>query len=45
LQGLPDGIGIRDGEARHTVEVYVAHEHTTVPFLGTADVQDASVSR
>ena len=45
LQGLPDGIGIRDGEARHTVEVYVAHEQTTVPFFGTADFQDASVSK
>ena len=45
FQGLPDGIGVRPGEAKHTVDVYVAHEETTVPFFGTADFQDASVSR
>jgi hypothetical protein len=45
FQGIPDGIGIRDGSAQHTVEVYVAHEETTVPFFGTADFQDASVSK
>jgi hypothetical protein len=45
FQGLPDGIGIRDGSDKQTVEVYVAHEQTTVPFFGTADFQDASVTR
>jgi hypothetical protein len=45
FQGLPDGIGIRSGEGPQTVDVYVAHEETTVPFFGSADFQDASVSR
>ncbi|WP_299442662.1 hypothetical protein [uncultured Phycicoccus sp.] len=45
FQGLPDGIGVRSGEAPHTVEVYVAHEQTTVPFRGTADFEDASVAK
>lgn len=44
FEGLPDGIGMRPGDASGTVEVYVAHEQTTVPFFGTADFQDASVS-
>jgi hypothetical protein len=45
FQGLPDGIGVRPGEAKHTVDAYVVHEETTVPFFGTADFQDASVSK
>jgi hypothetical protein len=45
FQGLPDGIGIAPGETGGTVEVYVSHEETTVPFFGTADFQDASVSK
>jgi hypothetical protein len=45
FQGIPDGIGITDGSRKHTVDVYVAHEETTVPFFGTADFQDASVSK
>ena len=51
FQGLPDGIGVRPGEAKHTVEVYVAHEETTVAFpppgepFSAADFQDASVSK
>ena len=45
FQGIPDGIGVRPGAARHTVDVYVAHEETTVPFFGSADFQDASVSK
>ncbi len=45
FQGIPDGIGIRPGSDKHTVDVYVAHEETTVPFFGTADLQDASVSK
>lgn len=44
FQGIPDGIGVRPGAEKHTVDVYVAHEETTVPFFGTADFQDASVS-
>jgi hypothetical protein len=45
FEGLPDGIGIRPGAAKHTVDVYVAHEQTTVAFFGSRDFQDASVSR
>lgn len=45
FEGLPDGIGIRPGAAKNTIDVYVAHEQTTVPFFGTRDFQDASVSR
>jgi hypothetical protein len=45
FQGIPDGIGITAGSAPNTVDVYVAHEETTVPFFGTASFQDASVSK
>lgn len=45
FQGIPDGIGVKPGDAEHTVDVYVAHEETTVPFFGSADFQDASVSK
>lgn len=41
--GLPDGLGIVPGDG--TVDVYVAHEETTVPFFGVANFQNASVSR
>jgi hypothetical protein len=44
FQGLPDGVGIVPG-AGSTVDVYVAHEETTVPFFGESDFQDASVSK
>jgi hypothetical protein len=44
FEGLPDGIGVRPGAAG-TVEVFVSHEQTTVPFFGEADFQDASVTR
>ncbi len=53
FEGIPDGIGITSGAKRGTVDVYVAHEQSTVPFppldgsIGAprADVQDASVSK
>ena len=45
FQGIPDGIGVRKGNKKHTVDVYVAHEETTVPFFGSSDLQDASVSK
>ena len=45
FQGIPDGVGITDGAAPGTVDVYVAHEETTVPFFNEADFQDASVSK
>jgi hypothetical protein len=44
FQGLPDGIGLAPGPDG-TVNVFVAHEETTVPFFGTADFQNASVSK
>ena len=44
FEGLPDGIGIKPGDAKHTIDVFVAHEQTTVPFFGSRDFQDASVS-
>ncbi len=44
--GLPDGIGLAPGTGgAGTVDVYVSHEETHVPFFGTADFQDSSVSR
>lgn len=45
FEGLPDGIGLAPGPDAGTVNVFVAHAQTTVPFFGTADVQDASVSK
>jgi hypothetical protein len=44
FEGLPDGIGIVDGDAPGTAEVLVAHEQTTVPFFGERDYQAASVT-
>ena len=46
FEGIPDGIGLApDTEGPGTVDAYVTHEQTHVPFFGTADFQDASVSR
>jgi hypothetical protein len=45
FEGIPDGVGIRPGSARNTIDVYVAHEQTTVPFFGSADFVDASVTK
>ena len=50
FQGIPDGIGLAPTSSRHykhrrTVDVLVAHEETTVPFFGSADFQNASVSQ
>jgi hypothetical protein len=45
FQGLPDGIGLAPGLFPDTIDVFVAHEETTVPFFDTADFQDASISR
>lgn len=45
FEGLPDGIGIRPGTERNTVDVYVAHEQTTVPFFGSRDFENASISK
>jgi hypothetical protein len=45
FQGIPDGIGVRPGPTSDTVDVFVNHEETTVPFFGTADFQDSSVTK
>jgi hypothetical protein len=45
FEGLPDGLGIVDGDDSGRVDVYVAHEQTTVPFFGERDFQDASVTK
>jgi hypothetical protein len=45
FQGIPDGIGVRPGPTSDTVDVFVNHEETTVPFFDEADFQDASVTK
>jgi hypothetical protein len=45
FEGIPDGIGLAPGPQEGTVDVYVNHEQSTVPFRNTADFQDASVSK
>lgn len=45
FEGIPDGVGIVDGDEPGTVDVFVAHEQTTVPFFGERDFQDASVTQ
>ncbi len=53
FEGLPDGLGLTSRRThRHhhnhrprSVDVYVAHEQTTIPFFGARDFQDASVVR
>jgi hypothetical protein len=54
FEGIPDGIGVRPGADRRTVDVYVNHEQSTVPFdpdgpTGPrpfeADFQDSSVTK
>ena len=42
FEGIPDGIGLKPGPDKHTVEVFVTHEQSTVPFLGERDFQDSS---
>ena len=43
FEGIPDGIGVVPGT--ETIDLYVAHEQSHVPFGGFADFQDSSVSR
>ncbi|MGH2680566.1 MAG: alkaline phosphatase PhoX [Actinomycetota bacterium] len=43
FEGIPDGIGAMPG-AEGTVEAFVTHEQSTVPFQGLADFESASVS-
>lgn len=45
FEGIPDGIGLAPGPSENTVNVFVSHEQTTVPFFGEADFQDASISK
>ncbi len=57
FEGIPDGIGLvpdedgdpdskgRRGQRPATVDVYVAHEQSTVPFRNARDFVDASVTR
>jgi hypothetical protein len=44
FEGLPDGIGIMPSGAG-SIDVFVNHEQSRVPFLGAADIQDSSVSQ
>lgn len=48
--GIPDGIGIAPGPTEGTINVFVNHEESDVPFPATgvnaqADFQDSSVSK
>ncbi len=45
FEGLPDGVGLMPGPYPDTVDILVAHEQTTIPFFGSADFQNASVSQ
>jgi Bacterial protein of unknown function (DUF839) len=45
FEGIPDGIDVMPGSTRGTLEVFVNHEQSRVPFLGRADFVDSSVSR
>ncbi len=45
FQGLPDGIGLAPSDTPDAVDVYVAHEQTTVPFFNEADFEDSSVAK
>ncbi len=45
FEGIPDGVGIRPGPDKKTIDVYVAHEQTTIPFFGRADFVDASITK
>ena len=44
FEGIPDGIGGKGGGG-DTVDVFVNHEQSRVPFAGLADLVDSSVSR
>lgn len=43
FQGIPDGLGAVPGVG--WVDLYVAHEESTVPFMQFADLQASSVTR
>ncbi len=57
FEGIPDGVGLapdddgdpqskgRRGQRPATVDVYVSHEQSTVPFRSARDFTDASITR
>jgi hypothetical protein len=45
FEGIPDGIGLKPGAAPNSVDVFVNHEQSRVPFRGEADFLDSSVTR
>jgi hypothetical protein len=46
FEGLPDGLGVRPvGDGSQSIDIYVTHEQSHVPFMGFADFQDSSVTR
>ncbi|MET0799589.1 MAG: hypothetical protein ABWZ53_00255 [Actinomycetota bacterium] len=46
FEGIPDGIGAMSGSRAGTVDVFVNHEQSHVPFPPSlADVEDSSVTR
>ncbi len=45
FEGIPDGVGLAPGPNGNTVDVYVAHEQSRVPFRNQADFIDSSVSK
>ena len=45
FEGLPDGLGVRPGRRKGLIDVYVAHEQSTVAFRDNQDFQDSSISR
>ncbi len=45
FEGIPDGIGIVDGPSVGTINAFVSHEQSTVPFRDERDFQDASVTK
>jgi hypothetical protein len=45
FEGIPDGIGLKPGTAPGTVDAFVTHEQSRVPFQGQADFEDSSITR
>jgi len=45
FEGIPDGLGAMPGATAGTLDVFVNHEQSRVPFGGFADLIDASVSK
>ncbi len=45
FEGIPDGLGAVRGDLPGTIDVYVSHEQSTVPFRDERDFQDGSVTK